>query len=163
MGLDMYLSAEKYLGHYEFQRSMKDSGWREEYDLADSIIQAFPKLGEMLDKQSPTLTVGANIGYWRKANAIHQWFVEKCQGGVDECQETYIPTERLQELKEACYAVKADPSLAGELLPTTSGFFFGSTEYDEWYWADIDQTLEIVKKAISLAEEGWTITYHSSW
>ena len=26
------------------------------------------------------------VAYWRKANAIHSWFVENCQDGVDECQ-----------------------------------------------------------------------------
>ena len=38
------------------------------------------------------------VGYWRKANAIHGWFVKHCQGGVDECQETEIERGQLKEL-----------------------------------------------------------------
>ena len=36
-----------------------------------------------------------------------------------------------------CDKVLDDNSLAEELLPTRSGFFFGSTDYDEWYFEDI--------------------------
>ena len=43
-----------------------------------------------------------NIMYWRKANAIHNWFVVNCQKGVDECQRTYIERSQLVELKDAC-------------------------------------------------------------
>ena len=162
MGLDMYLTAEKNIGHYDFQREMVGE-WRDEYNLADAIIQAFPKLGEIMDPRSPSLTVGATVGYWRKANAIHYWFVENCQNGVDECQETWIPESRLQELRSLCLEAKAFPERAGELLPTTAGFFFGSTEYDEWYWNDIDQTIEILDRALAVAAEGYTIKYQSSW
>lgn len=162
MGLDMYLTAEKYLGHYEFQRTMAGT-WRDEYDAAEAIISAFPKLGEILDPQAPGLTVSANVGYWRKANAIHQWFVNVCQDGRDECQETWVHVDKLRELRTLCLEAKAYPEQADDLLPTTSGFFFGSTEYDEWYWKDIDKTIEILDRAIPLADEGYTIKYQSSW
>ena len=39
-------------------------------------------------------------GYWRKANHIHQWFVENIQDGNDDCREYYVPRERLKELLE---------------------------------------------------------------
>lgn len=162
MGLDMYLTAEKYLGHYDYQKEMEGE-WREEYDIADAIIQAFPKLGEVLDPQAPGLTIGATVGYWRKANAIHSWFVENCQNGVDECQETYVPLAKLQELRALCAEAKAFPERASMLLGTKSGFFFGSVEYDEWYWADIEKTIDITYRAIQLATAGYTIKYQSSW
>src|SRR3954454_9104166 len=37
--------------------------------------------------------------------------------------------------------VIADPSVAKELLPTQDGFFFGSTDYDQWYMDDIHETV----------------------
>jgi len=47
-------------------------------------------------------------------------------------------------------------------LPATSGFFFGSTEYDEYYIKDIQNTISIINKCLKLPEE-WSFKYHSSW
>ena len=45
------------------------------------------------------------VGFWRKANHIHNWFVVNCQDGVDECQETEISKENLEELLSICKKV----------------------------------------------------------
>jgi hypothetical protein len=45
------------------------------------------------------------VAYWRKANAIHKWFVANVQDGVDECQEAYVEREQLQELLEICETI----------------------------------------------------------
>lgn len=109
--------------------------------------------------------------YWRKANAIHSWFVTNCQDGVDECQESPpIPAEQLAHLAHTCQqAIDAydagDKERAGEILSPTTGFFFGSSEVDEWWADDVRRTiLEIevlVRKAIAIG--GVTFTYQSSW
>jgi len=78
--------------------------------------------------------------YWRKANAIHQWFVENVQYGEDDCHIYEVDVDQLKELLAVCEEVLADRSKAEELLPTQAGFFFGSLEYDEWYWDDVKQT-----------------------
>jgi hypothetical protein len=102
------------------------------------------------------------LGYWRKANAIHQWFVDNVQDGVDECQESYVTTEQLQQLLDIVKQVQADHALAPTLLPTESGFFFGSTEYDSYYFEDLEDTRRILEGAVT--EEGITdIFYNSSW
>ena len=41
---------------------------------------------------SSDITLSYNIAYWRKANAIHGWFVAECADGVDESQQ--IPVFR---------------------------------------------------------------------
>lgn len=51
-----------------------------------------------------------------------------------------------------------------DLLPTSSGFFFGSTEYDEWYLRDIENTIEQLNTILD--ETDFTedaILYTSSW
>ncbi len=106
-------------------------------------------------------TEGIEIGYWRKANQIHNWFVENCQGGVDDCREHSVYHEDLQELKKRCETVLKHPSEAEDLLPTQSGFFFGSTEYDEWYVQDLKDTIEIIDWALS--QDFDYFVYHSSW
>lgn len=101
------------------------------------------------------------IGYWRKANAIHKWFVENCQGGEDNCATYVIGHEDLKELKRVCEEVLQRPQEAEDLLPTQSGFFFGPTEYDEWYIQDLKDTIEIINWA--LAQDFDYFEYHSSW
>ena len=57
-----------------------------------------------------------------------------------------------------------DPSLAKELLPTTAGFFFGGTAYDEWYYKDLENTVEILMKVLNETDfENEMIVYQSSW
>jgi hypothetical protein len=101
------------------------------------------------------------IGYWRKANAIHRWFVENCQDGEDNCATYVVGHEDLKELKRICEKVLQKPQEAEDLLPTQSGFFFGPTEYDEWYIQDLKDTIEIIDWA--LAQDFDYFEYHSSW
>jgi hypothetical protein len=54
-------------------------------------------------------------------------------------------------------------ALAEEYLPTHSGFFFGSTEYDEWYFNDLKLTVEIVDRVLSNVPDDWEFYYGSSW
>jgi hypothetical protein len=58
--------------------------------------------------------------------------------------------------------VLADATVAQEVLPTVSGFFFGSTEYNEYYWQDIQETKEMLEKELAKESRG-TYYYHSSW
>jgi hypothetical protein len=109
--------------------------------------------------------VSIDAMYWRKANAIHGWFVEKCQGGRDECQETYIPREKLVELRDLCKDILENPDAErDEDLEPTKGFFFGSYEKDEWYWQDLKNTVEGITSALeSLPEDQYEFYYQASW
>jgi hypothetical protein len=50
--------------------------------------------------------------------------------------------------------------LAESLLPSASGFFFGATDYDEWYYNDITNTIKILEDALV---DGDDFYYTSSW
>lgn len=50
-----------------------------------------------------------------------------------------------------------------ELLPTQAGFFFGSTDYDEYYMDDIDYTIEGLTKLLDENDDNVEFEYHSSW
>lgn len=101
------------------------------------------------------------IGYWRKANAIHKWFVDNCQNGIDNCAIYYINRDKLKELRKVCKTVLKDKSKASDLLPTKEGFFFGATDYGEDYIYDLKETIEICDWA--LKQNFDYFEYESSW
>lgn len=104
--------------------------------------------------------VSPTLYYWRKANHIHNWFVEKAQGGVDECQRTEIHPELLLELVDYCEQVTADHDKATALLPTRGGFFFGGTEYDEYYYQDTKETAEGLRQVLTLPHRERAAWHH---
>ena len=81
MGLDMYLTASRYF--WDFKDIDKQK--------AAKVAELFPELDGKRVK-----TIEVEVGYWRKANAIHNWFVQKCQEGVDECQKTWVSADNLK-------------------------------------------------------------------
>lgn len=145
MGLDMYLKAERYI-------------WYNEEDVGAEVKQAFPELPEGAKIKS----VEAEVGYWRKANAVHKWFVDNVQGGVDECQKSSVSREDITQLRDICQKIIDDSALASKLLPTQEGFFFGNTEYNDWYIEDLKETVKICDTALALPDQ-WELYYQSSW
>lgn len=150
MGLDMYLVAEIFLSEYN-----------ETEHAFSEIIKENAIYG--LGRFTPSI-IKFDVGYWRKANSIHKWFVDNVQEGKDDCQKYYVKPEQLKTLKEICQKVLGDADLAPELLPSSSGFFFGSTTYDSRYIDSLYQTIEIIDRIVSNPfHEKWIITYASSW
>ena len=150
MGLDMYLTAKRYLSKY----NPEDAKVRE---LVSAIDFGFPGEVEQISFEAM---------YWRKANAIHRWFVSKVQEGVDNCAEYNVDTETLAELRDICNKVLVDPSKADQLLPPQSGFFFGSTEVDEWYLEQLKYTvdrLDVLLELPQVKEHNIAFYYSSSW
>ena len=191
MGLDMYL-----------YRAEKNKYVHEETEYCE-CLKCRPKYLWVEE---------AEIGYWRKANAIHGWFVRNLADGVDECQQIEVSLTDLLRLQEECRKVLANkpdvlpteedegittitaeedtpnevvakmlmdmltlqhkekefnsPASEEDPLPPTGGFFFGSTSRDEWYYRDIEETLEILAIAISeiqFLDEDEALIYQASW
>lgn len=150
MGLDMYLSKKTYVKYWDHNG---DDNYEVTVTKAGKPTKINPKKVSYIVEEA---------GYWRKANQIHQWFVDNVQGGVDDCRDAYVSREKLEELLNLCKIVSIDKDKAEQLLPTASGFFFGGTEYDEWYYQDIQNTIQILEEALS-DEEADHFEYHSSW
>lgn len=148
MGLDMYLSAKRYVWSYDG----KDK------ELQDKLNDA---LGELPDGMRAD-EVRVSAMYWRKANAIHNWFVENCQDGEDNCQEFYVSREQIQELRDLCQQALDNPDEADELLPTVNGFFFGSTEIDQYYFDGLRESIEGLDRVLSLPDS-YEFYYRASW
>lgn len=150
MGLDMYLSANNYTSKYT------------DKEINEKIWKLYPEMKEI---NMGCINISIEIGYWRKANAIHNWFVENCQNNVDECQTVEVSREDLKELKKACeneLKTKDKPEESGLELEPKSGFFFGSYEKDEWYYGSLEETIKIINNCLKL-EDKWDFEYNSSW
>lgn len=193
MGLDMYLYAEKYVGGWKHNRESRGPKARSEVSLFDKLTTL---TGITPTPDAPSFQLKATVGCWRKANAIHRWFVENVQDGVDECQNSYVEREQLAELRDACRKVLdsietvpgkvgegrtyysdgrvehhtrdgevvAQVGIAAAVLPTTAGFFFGKTDYDEDYLSDLRDTVKIIDDALNNpALADCTFYYHASW
>jgi hypothetical protein len=148
MGLDMHLYRKEYVGHWDED---------EQVTLVRNGVEdpRFPK--------GSIKYVIVEVAYWRKANAIHGWFVDNVQGGVDECHPSQeFGNEVLQQLVDLCKEVLAHPEQAESRLETRSGFFFGSTEYDEYFFEDVRNTIEMLEQVIADNPHG-TYYYRSSW
>lgn len=80
----------------------KVSGYRK----ADgSLSHSFDDYTEDEFGASNSVTIVSSVGYWRKANAIHKWFVENVQDGEDNCEEYDVSLEKLRDLLETCMKV----------------------------------------------------------
>jgi hypothetical protein len=187
MGLDMYLTKKTYIGsEYEHRKVKAEIN----ISIDGKPIPINPKRISYIEER---------VGYWRKANQIHSWFVKNIQDGNDDCGEYSLPKEKAVELLNICKEIKsesklkdgaitngytfengvkmpivedgkeiANPEVAERLLPTTSGFFFGSNDYDEYYMQDIDDTIQILETILNESDQSKeyfteSIYYQSSW
>ena len=148
MGLDMYLNAKRYL-------------WSFPADGPDATTAK--AIAEMLGVPNTQIKqIEAEAMYWRKANAIHKWFVDNVQDGEDNCREYAVSREQLQELLDLI--LEAIDTKNSKLLPPTSGFFFGSDKVDQYYWDDLIDTKDRLTSLLADPKfEGWDFAYHSSW
>jgi hypothetical protein len=140
----MYLNAKRFL-------------WHSDEELTNAISEQLPELKDLRVKE-----VIVEAGYWRKANAIHAWFVGKVQDGEDDCGHYPVSRVELQQLRAECRKVLDFKHLATNTLPPAAGFFFGGTDLDEWYYKGLEDTIIIIDQALALPEV-WYFEYHSSW
>jgi hypothetical protein len=152
MGLDMHLYKKNYI-------------WSGEWVKPEVKQEVIVKKGGEIDtkiKSENIKYIVEEVGYWRKANHIHKWFVDNVQEGVDNCGSYYVDRDSLEELLDVCKQVFSNPKEGPNLLPTQSGFFFGGTEYDEYYLRDIEDTIRIIEECLA-DETADSFEYYSSW
>lgn len=169
MGLDMYLYKKTYVKNWNHNGSEK------QHEIVVKVG------GVQRDDIKPERIsyVTEEVGYWRKFNALHGWFVKNCGGGEDNCQEIYVGREELENLlgilkKVSKLLNKSKPVVkvlqdwngkdytvttydceekVKELLSPTEGFFFGSYEVDEYYKEEVERTIQLFEELLKEYEE----------
>lgn len=152
MGLDMYLYKKVYI---------TSGDWIKE-EFREGITVTRGGNSHPTIKNDRIRYVIEEVGYWRKANHIHKWFVDNVQNGVDDCGSYRVTKSELKDLFEICQEVVKDNSKAHELLPTNEGCFFGSTDYDQYYYGSIIETIDILEECLG-DKDAESFEYHSSW
>ena len=165
MGLDMYLHAKKHIQKVNW--NALNANPELDYNSPEAVFPLWKDVVEISQMDNVAtdiygVSVDVVCAYWRKANQIHAWFVQNVQGGEDNCGEYYVSQDKLKELldlvKEALRT--RDP----QLLPPQAGFFFGSTDVDEWYWADLKDTKKKLERLFNLPQVSeLSFYYNSSW
>ena len=147
MGLDMYIFKVKKTAH-----SIKELGDLDRNPKpGDAAIAEFEPLNQPYADSAPDhYTIFQEVAYWRKFNALHSWFVSNVQKDVDNCGLYELEKDDLfsclDVLEETFH--KKNPVR----LPPSAGFFFGSTEVDDYYWNKVESSIEIISKLIDYTD-----------
>ena len=176
MGLDMYFE-----GNFSKRAFYEDKITDSKEILIDPDFES--ALESIGFKNAPVeftnwnyYSINIPIAYWRKVNCIHNWFVENVQGGNDNCDRHYVSDEKIKELVEGIDNIVSEPDPKTKLakaeanLPNTTGCFFGSQEYDKYYFEDLKYTKERMQACLDwqnkMAGTGKcfdSFYYQSSW
>ena len=140
MGLDMYLNKRSYVQQWDHNEKNHTVTVRFDGKVRKDI------------KRKRITYVIEEVMYWRKANHIHKWFIDRYEV-VDNCEEIRLSIDDLVMLLRDCEKVIANPEQASQILPSSDGFFFGSTDYDEYYFHQTKETAKELKKLIKEDDE----------
>ena len=115
-----------------------------------------PKLEEMLNAEVERYYEPYKA-YFRKVNFLFAYFQNK--GKMIDEWYAFVDLDDVDDIIYKCEQIlaakKGDGVLddgetveqfAASLLPTQSGFFFGGTDYDDWYFNDVKDCLRQMKK-----------------
>jgi len=178
MGLDMYLSKELYVGGQYGHRKIEDKNCE---------IKIGDKTYNLSLKEIDSIKI--ELLYWRKANAIHDWFVKNVQDGEDDCKSYYVDISDLEALRDKCketldildkakvtehteicqltggtYTYKTyDVGCTEMPLTPREGFFFGSTSLDTYFYEEIERTLKVLNEELAIKDDNYIYKYESSW
>ena len=156
MGLDMYLSKKIFIGSNYEHRNVEANV---DIKVDGNVININTKKISYILEEAV---------YWRKANHIHQWFVDNVQDGEDDCKDYKVSVAQLKGLVALCEEVlaKKDDAFNEANLPTQEGFFFGDTEYGEHYYECCADTIKMLNEALEgVNENAYEVSfeYQSSW
>lgn len=182
MGLDMYLSKKTYVKNWDHQSD------DEKHEI--TVLKGGKPRQDIKTKRISYIE--EEVAYWRKFNALHAWFVNECGDGVDDGELIYVPVEKLEEVLGILKEVKEKLDNSKlvkktiktwngedveidvyeceneviELFAPQSGFFFDSTEINEYYKDDVVDTIEVIEEILKEEElNGYNGDYYyqASW
>jgi len=168
MGLDMYLFSAPKIEGLELNEILRANIYllrleKENNELYLKVKDYVQQIEEFGHTRKSLLT---EVMYWRKANHIHYWFVENVFGGKDESlASSEVTKQQIFNLCRHCDIVLNNETKANEFLPTMSGPFFGSLNYDSFYFEETKRTHDELRKLLISPDffEKNYLLYQCSW
>lgn len=144
MGLDMQLVANRVLSPME------------EAVFDDVVRDLIRKVLDLSDTEHRT-EISIVVGDWRGAHAIHLWITDRAKPMPEryDLNRYYLSRKQLEDLHDLCSQALANKSLADDLLPPFD-------EGDYRYFEHLEDTIQIINKALQLDEREWEFEYRFS-
>ena len=151
---------ERYFAFVEQLRPLiaKNYDWKI-HPYTNQILD-FPELEALLQKEAEQSYLEYDA-YFRKVNFLFKYYEDR--GKMYDQYYAFTDADDIDDIIDRCERILKDHSLANELLPTQSGFFFGGTDYDDWYFSDVKDCLKQMKKYRKLLKDGVTGYVIFSW
>ena len=139
-------------------------------ELKSEIVVTIPKkAGYVGDYFDMGKFKKEEVAYFRKVNFLLPFFKYE-----ENCSDIEISKEQVEDLINACEHILSSTEsgldedtlfeLVRNTLPTEGGFFFGSTEYDEWYFKDVEYVLKQFTNVLNETDwENETLYMHCWW
>lgn len=138
-------------------------------ELTSEVVVTVPKkTGYAGDYFNMGKFESKNVAYFRKVNFLLPFF-----GYEENCSDIEIDKYQVEDLVNACQTIldtlktsgtQVATEVANEMLPTEGGFFFGSTEYDEWYFKDVEYVRNEFTRILETFDwENETLIMHCWW
>lgn len=149
MGLDQYI----YISKEELEEDY--------YEVLGEATEN--EYGDVFYDEESVLT---EIAYFRKSNWLHGYFDRLCEErtghGIEDCEYFVFSKHDLHTLLEIARDVIATDSIAyaEDWLPPQSGFFFGSTAIDDYYFEDLQDFVDTMEKWEDSDEQ---FVYYAWW
>ena len=137
MGLDINVYKAKRSKDNETKERLEEIRKELATEYLKSIDERNSKLINELEDEEEKINPWNEVAYFRKVNFLIPFF-----GYEKNCSNIEIDKYQVEDLIEACNEVLANHDKASFLLPTETGFFFGSTDYDDWYFDDVQNVKE---------------------
>lgn len=97
--------------------------------------------------------LGEEILYYRKVNFLIPFFEDSILYEEAGFILSSVHKDEIKNLIDFCEMVLKNREKAPEILPTEEGFFFGSTEYDDYYFKCVQNVLNDFKMLLKDFEE----------
>jgi hypothetical protein len=157
MGLDMYIKRVVRTNHSIDELRKIDN----KENLKPDLEEAKPFLPLHKWSFGDYYSIFHEACYWRKFNALHNWFVTNVQLGVDDCDSYELTEEHIEDCLNVLKTVLETKD--SSLLEPTSGFFFGSTAVDDYYFQDVEGAISQLEELLTLDWETNRFFYRASW
>lgn len=164
MGLDMYFYARK--STYKSFSNWDKLDKVDETDYPEDL-KTFSDYIYNRNFKSVQTEIRYQIGYFRKFNALHSYIVKTFANGIDICQDVFLFKEDVKKIKKVLDDILETANTtekAKELLPTQSGFFFGGTNYDEYYFNEAKVAADLMQNLLDNFDfVNYQLVYKASW